>query len=243
MTSRSGRSRYSATSGVSQLALNAIRSTQDMLARMESKQDTTQAQLNQRIDQAFPGDPDAGSSAWGRQECLSDLQKSLDDQWESGMSTQMQRLQEEITSLKEVRNQDQEAIRSPKNVRGTSSRNIRATSTEVQGIRSTVYSQSSNAIKDDAVHSQDASGDSALAAQLQQTLPSVTEVNSSVESSEEGDSSSDSDSSSDGMPSYATMVTNLKEAYMLTLRTFTNALDDFDEKKSLWHVADGGRSS
>ncbi|OWZ08355.1 hypothetical protein PHMEG_00019116 [Phytophthora megakarya] len=53
MTSRSGRSRYSATSGASQVALNTMRSTQDMLARMESKQDTTQAQLNQRVDQAF----------------------------------------------------------------------------------------------------------------------------------------------------------------------------------------------
>ncbi|OWZ02533.1 LOW QUALITY PROTEIN: hypothetical protein PHMEG_00025894 [Phytophthora megakarya] len=33
------------------VALNAMRSTQDMLTRMESKQDTTQ--LNQRVDQAF----------------------------------------------------------------------------------------------------------------------------------------------------------------------------------------------
>ncbi|OWZ06771.1 hypothetical protein PHMEG_00020935 [Phytophthora megakarya] len=53
MTPHSGRSRYSATSGASQVAVNAMRSTQDMLARMESKQDTTQAQLNQRVDQAF----------------------------------------------------------------------------------------------------------------------------------------------------------------------------------------------
>ncbi|OWZ14229.1 LOW QUALITY PROTEIN: hypothetical protein PHMEG_00012321 [Phytophthora megakarya] len=53
MTSRSGRSRHSATSGASQVALNAMRSTQDMLARMESKQDTTQVHLNQHVDQAF----------------------------------------------------------------------------------------------------------------------------------------------------------------------------------------------
>ncbi|OWZ12198.1 hypothetical protein PHMEG_00014681 [Phytophthora megakarya] len=53
MTSRSGGSRYSATSGASQVALNAMRSTQDMLAQMESKQYTTQAELNQRVGQAF----------------------------------------------------------------------------------------------------------------------------------------------------------------------------------------------
>ncbi|OWY98854.1 hypothetical protein PHMEG_00030266, partial [Phytophthora megakarya] len=35
------------------------------------------------------------------------------------------------------------------------------------------------------------------------------------------------------MPSYATMVTNVKGGNMLTLRTFTNTLDDFDEKQSL----------
>ncbi|OWY95481.1 hypothetical protein PHMEG_00034505, partial [Phytophthora megakarya] len=56
---------------------------------------------------------------------------------------------------------------------------------------------------------------------------------SSGESSEEDDSSSDSDNSSDGMPSYTTMVTNTKGGNMLTLRTFTNTLDDFDEKQSL----------
>ncbi|OWY95748.1 hypothetical protein PHMEG_00034170 [Phytophthora megakarya] len=56
---------------------------------------------------------------------------------------------------------------------------------------------------------------------------------SSSDSSEEDDSPSDSDSSSDGMPPYTTMVTNAKGGNMLTLRTFTNALDDFDEKWSL----------
>ncbi|OWZ01345.1 hypothetical protein PHMEG_00027288 [Phytophthora megakarya] len=60
-----------------------------------------------------------------------------------------------------------------------------------------------------------------------------SEPSSSGESSEEDDSSSDSDSSSDGMPSYTTMVTNAKGGNMLTLRTFTNTLDDFDEKQSL----------
>ncbi|OWZ01877.1 hypothetical protein PHMEG_00026662, partial [Phytophthora megakarya] len=39
--------------------------------------------------------------------------------------------------------------------------------------------------------------------------------------------------SSDGMPSYTTMVTNAKGGNMLTLRTFTNTLNDFDEKQSL----------
>ncbi|OWY95140.1 LOW QUALITY PROTEIN: hypothetical protein PHMEG_00034934 [Phytophthora megakarya] len=208
------------------------------------------------------------------------------------MSAQMQRLQEGITSLKEERNQDQKANRRSMNVRGTSSRNTRATSTKVQGDRSTVYPRSINAIKDDAVYSQDTSGDSAFAAQLQLTLPSLSETNvrpkeeqgsriaktsgsrvksrqteakstgaarsedeepskkelrekpsrqdedpsepsSSGESSEEDDSSSDSDSSSDGMPSYTTMVTNAKGGNMLTLRTFTNTLDDFNEKQSL----------
>ncbi|OWZ06770.1 hypothetical protein PHMEG_00020934 [Phytophthora megakarya] len=202
-----------------------------------------------------------------------------------------------ITSLKEARNQDQKANRRSKTVRGTSSSNTRATSTEVQGDRSTVHPRSSNAIKDDAVHSQDASGDSAFAAQLQLTLPNLTETkyekgdvqikeeqgsriaktrgsrvksrqtdgkstgaarsedkeppkmeprkkpprqdedlsgpSSSGECSEEDDSSSDSDSSSDGMPSYTTMVTNANGGNMHTLRTFTNALDDFDEKQSL----------
>ncbi|OWZ03018.1 LOW QUALITY PROTEIN: hypothetical protein PHMEG_00025321 [Phytophthora megakarya] len=356
MTGRSRRSRYSATSGASQVALNAMRSTQDMLARMESKQDTTQAQLNQRVDQAFqaiqmlaarPGvvksttipnvevptvpvhvstgvaeaTPSKATShevvralkaaetqfeeRWQRREAeaekakeswTTNLQKSLNDQWESVMSAQMQRLQEEITSLKEARNQDQKANRRSKNVRGTSSSNTRATSTEVQGDRSTVYPRLSNAIKDDVVHSQDTFGDSAFAAQLQLTLPNLTETkyekgdvrpkeeqgsriaktsgsrvksreteakstgaarsedkelpkkelrekpsrqdedpsepSSSGESSEEDDSSSDSDSSSDGMPSY-TMVTNAKGGSMLTLRTFTNTLDDFDEKQSL----------
>ncbi|OWY97323.1 hypothetical protein PHMEG_00032178 [Phytophthora megakarya] len=56
---------------------------------------------------------------------------------------------------------------------------------------------------------------------------------SSGESSEEDDNSSDSDSSSDDMPPYMTMVTNAKGGNMLTLRTFTNALDDFDDKQSL----------
>ncbi|OWZ09780.1 hypothetical protein PHMEG_00017464 [Phytophthora megakarya] len=204
------------------------------------------------------------------------LQKSLNDQWESVMSAQMQRLQEEITSLKEARNQDQKANRRSKNV---------------------LHPRSSNAIKDDAIHSQDTSGDSAFAAQLQLTLPSLTETkyekrdvrpkeeqgsrivktsgsrvkspqtetkstgaarsedkeppkkelrtkpsrqdedpsgpSSSGESSEEDDSSSDSDSSSDDMPPYTTMVTNAKGGNMHTLRTFTNALDDFDEKQSL----------
>ncbi|OWZ07760.1 LOW QUALITY PROTEIN: hypothetical protein PHMEG_00019811 [Phytophthora megakarya] len=102
--------------------------------------------------------------------------KGLNDQWESVMSAQMQRLQEEITSLKEVRNQDQKAIRSSKNVRGTSASNTRATSTEVQDVRSTVSPRSSNAIKDDAVHNQDTCGDSAFAAQFQLTLPSTTKT-------------------------------------------------------------------
>ncbi|OWY99680.1 hypothetical protein PHMEG_00029283, partial [Phytophthora megakarya] len=144
----------------SQFALNAMRSTQDMLARMESKQDTTQAQLNQRVDQAFqaiqmlaarPGVfqsaiiPNAGmptvpvhmstgaaeaalsettshdvaralkaaetqfEERWQRREAeaekakeswATNLQESLNDQWVSVMSAQMQRLQEEITSLK-----------------------------------------------------------------------------------------------------------------------------------------------
>ncbi|OWY91157.1 hypothetical protein PHMEG_00040383, partial [Phytophthora megakarya] len=150
MTSRSGRSHYSAMSGASQVALNAMRSTQDMLARMESKQDTTQAQLNQRVDQAFqaiqmlaarpevfPGAtipnvkaptapahvPTRNTKAapndavnhevtralkaaeiqfeerWQRREAeaekakeswATNLQKSLNDQWESVMSAQMQ---------------------------------------------------------------------------------------------------------------------------------------------------------
>ncbi|OWZ05477.1 hypothetical protein PHMEG_00022428, partial [Phytophthora megakarya] len=138
-----------------------------MLARMESKQDTTQAQLNQRVDQAFqaiqmlaarPGVfqsatiPNAEAPTvpaaetqfeerWQRRETeaekakeswATNLQKSLNDQWESVMSAQMQRLQEEITSLKEARNQDQKANRRSKNVRGTSSSNTRATSMEIQ---------------------------------------------------------------------------------------------------------------
>ncbi|OWZ14230.1 hypothetical protein PHMEG_00012322 [Phytophthora megakarya] len=60
-----------------------------------------------------------------------------------------------------------------------------------------------------------------------------SQPSSSGESSEEDDSSSDSDSSSDDMPPYTTMVINTKGRNMLTLRTFTNALDDFDEKQSL----------
>ncbi|OWY94064.1 hypothetical protein PHMEG_00036316, partial [Phytophthora megakarya] len=60
-----------------------------------------------------------------------------------------------------------------------------------------------------------------------------SEPSSNGESSEVDDSSSDSDSSADGMPSYTTMVTNAKGGNMLTLRTFTNTLDDFDEKQSL----------
>ncbi|OWY98639.1 hypothetical protein PHMEG_00030551 [Phytophthora megakarya] len=179
MTSHSGRSRYSATSGASQVPLNAMRSTQDMFVRMESKQDTTQAQLNQRVGQAFQpiqmlasrpevvknvsvpnvsvltasvhvptgpveGIPNDATSLevaralkaaeaqfeerWQRRKAeaekakeswTANLQKSLNDQWESVMSAQMQRLQEEITSLKEARNQDQKAIRRPKNVQAT----------------------------------------------------------------------------------------------------------------------------
>ncbi|OWZ03614.1 hypothetical protein PHMEG_00024624 [Phytophthora megakarya] len=205
-----------------------------MLARMESKQDTTQAQLNQRVDQAFQaiqmlapgvvksvtvpnveastapvqastGPAEAVSNEatshevaralkaaetqfdvrWQRREAETEkakeswetnLQKSLNDQWESVMSAQMQRLQEEIASLKEARNQDQKANRRSKNVRGTSSSNTRATSTEVHGDRSTTHPRSSNAIKDDAVPSQVTSGDSVFAAQLQLTLPSLTET-------------------------------------------------------------------
>ncbi|OWZ12269.1 hypothetical protein PHMEG_00014602 [Phytophthora megakarya] len=104
------------------------------------------------------------------------LQKILNDQWEFVMSAQMQRLQDEITSLKETRNQNQKAIRSSKNIRGTVSSNTRATSTKIQGVRSTVHPRSCNAIKDDAVHNQDTSGDSAFAVQLQLTLPSTTET-------------------------------------------------------------------
>ncbi|OWY95136.1 LOW QUALITY PROTEIN: hypothetical protein PHMEG_00034939 [Phytophthora megakarya] len=217
MTYRSGKSRYSATSGASQVALNAMRSTQDMLDRMELKQDTTQAQLNQRVDQAFqvihmlaprpeviksvtvpkveaptasvqmPTGPARHPRAEGRGNPVRRAlvvtrgggrkgERCLNEQWESTKSAQMQRLQEDIASLKEARNQDQKDNRRSKNVRGTSSSNTRVTSTEVRGDRSTVYPRSSDAIKDDAVHSQDTSRDIAFAAQLQLTLPSVTKT-------------------------------------------------------------------
>ncbi|OWY99736.1 putative mitochondrial protein, partial [Phytophthora megakarya] len=272
----------------------------DMLARMESELDTTQAQLNQRVDQAFqaiqilaarPGvvksttipnvemptipvhvstgvaeaAPSEATShevdralkaaetqfeeRWQRREAeagkakeswATNLQKSLNDQWESVMSTQMQRLQEEIASLKEARNQGQKANRRSKNLRGTSSSNTRATSTEIQGSRiaktsgSRVQSRQTEAKSTGAARSEDKEPPKKeLRAKPSRQDEDPSGPSSSGESSEEDDSSSDSDSSSDGMPPYTTMVTNAKGENMLTLRTFTNALDDFNEKQSL----------
>ncbi|OWZ05899.1 hypothetical protein PHMEG_00021926 [Phytophthora megakarya] len=199
MTSRSGRSRYSATSGAFQVAPNAMRSAQDMLARMKSKQDTTQAQLNQRVDQGFQaiqilaarpgaiksvtvpkveaptapvqvstGPADAVSNETASHEVAralkaaetyeaeaekakeswtANLQNSLNDQWEFVMSAQMQ-LQ---ATFVQHRHKFKVSVRQ-------------------------VYQRSGYAIKDGVAHSQNTSGDSAFAAQLQLTLPSVTET-------------------------------------------------------------------
>ncbi|OWZ11524.1 hypothetical protein PHMEG_00015442 [Phytophthora megakarya] len=57
------------------------------------------------------------------------LQKSLNDQWESVMSAQMQHLQEEITSLKEARNQDQKANR---RIAKTSGSRVKSRQTEAK---------------------------------------------------------------------------------------------------------------
>ncbi|POM59108.1 Hypothetical protein PHPALM_36155, partial [Phytophthora palmivora] len=57
-------------------------------------------------------------------------------------------------------------------------------------------------------------------------------ASSGGESSDEGYSSSDS-SSSDEMPAYTTTAAMTQGGSVVTLRTFTNTLEDFDEKLSL----------
>ncbi|OWZ00010.1 LOW QUALITY PROTEIN: hypothetical protein PHMEG_00028890 [Phytophthora megakarya] len=260
------------------VALNAMRSTQDMSARMESKQDTTQDQLNQRVDQAFqaiqmlaarPGVvknvavpnveaptapvqavPSEATSheviralkaaetqlqerrqrreAEAKKATESWATKSLNDQWESVMSAQMQRLQEEITSLKKARNQDPKA-----------NRRTRIQDRKEERLPSEVTTDGGKKRRE--------LQDKEPPKKKLRTKPSRQDEDhsgpsSSGESSEEDDSSSDPDSSSDDMPPYTIMVTNAKGGNMLTLRTFTNALDDFDEKHRR-HVVDDGRSS
>ncbi|OWY95840.1 hypothetical protein PHMEG_00034053, partial [Phytophthora megakarya] len=243
--SRSGRSHYSAMSGASQVALNAMRSTQDMLARMESKQDTTQDQLNQRVDQAFqairmlaarPGvfksatfpkvevptapvhvstgvveavSNDAASHEVVR--ALKAAETRFEERWRQREAEAEKAKESWATNLQKSLNDQWES---------TSGSRVKSRQTEA---KSTGVARSE---------------DKELPKKELREKPSrqdedPSEPSSSGASSEEEDSSSDSSGSSDGMPSYATMVTNAKGGNMLTLRTFTNTLDDFDEKQSL----------
>ncbi|OWZ00495.1 hypothetical protein PHMEG_00028303 [Phytophthora megakarya] len=248
---------------------------------MKSKQATTQAQLNQRVDQAFqaiqmlaarPGviksvtipNVEAATTSvqvstgpvdavpnettsnavvhelkaaetqfeerWQRREAeaemakeswAANLQKILNDQWESVMSAQMQPPTDSPESETKYEKGDFRPIEEQgSRIAKTSGSRVKSRQTEAK---------STGAVK---------SEDKELTKKELRKKPSrqdedPSEPSSSGESSEEDDSLSDSDSSSDGIPPYATMVTNAKCGNMLTLRTFTNALDNFDEKQSL----------
>ncbi|OWZ02532.1 LOW QUALITY PROTEIN: hypothetical protein PHMEG_00025893 [Phytophthora megakarya] len=86
------------------------------------------------------------------------------------MSAQMQRLQEEITSLKEARNQDQKANRR------TFAEQVQATLVQYrQKFKVTVRQCTHDQVTQSRM-TRHTSGDSAFAAQIQLTLPSVTET-------------------------------------------------------------------
>jgi hypothetical protein len=69
-SSYSGRSARSSMSGASQVALNAMKSTQDALSRMEAKQDARLAQQDANVNQAFQAIQKLAAQAAAQEERL-----------------------------------------------------------------------------------------------------------------------------------------------------------------------------
>ncbi|POM75727.1 Hypothetical protein PHPALM_7132 [Phytophthora palmivora] len=240
-TSRSGRTSRSHMSGASQVALNTMRTTQDLLSRKESNQ----AHLGQQVQQAFHaiqalavrGSPPEGRSSpsvpdrAGR----SDLPprppapdpaartpaspRTVDAARAEGAHTALESARVEF----EERWQQREANAEAEKVAWVA--DVQKTlSAQLEAFQQKIHKQSK---KTDA--KKPAKKDSNKKHSRQDGDPS--RASSGGESSDEGYSSSDS-SSSDEVSAYTTTAAITQGGSVVTLRTFTNTLEVFDEKLS-----------
>ncbi|GMF41639.1 unnamed protein product [Phytophthora fragariaefolia] len=197
-----------------------------------------QAELERRLQQQR-SDVDAEQVTWA-----DDLQELL--------NAQMELFQEKVRTLEEARNLDQATIRTLRNVQRIRSRNIPATSPQVQGTQALFGADSATSPKSVTGHSAMYPESSGVTAPLrsESKSPATRRVShkkrsskhggppdgsSDPSSSDDDSSDGDSDSSSGEAPVHAPLTTTPNGTAVMTFRPYVSSstLEDFNEDASL----------
>ncbi|POM60324.1 hypothetical protein PHPALM_30827, partial [Phytophthora palmivora] len=169
---------------------------------------------------------------------VADVQKTL--------SVQLEAFQQKLHSLEEARNRDQETIRDLQNVQGMHLRNTPATHPQAQDTRATYGSDSATQVKseptqsdwnkyakeDEAVKSEQTLG--AKSSSVSRPKSQVRETKPVAPGKTDAKKPAKKDSNKKhSLPVYTTTAAMTQGGSVVTLRTFTITLEDFDEKLSL----------